>query len=585
MSGLERLPMSRNDMPSTPFDRSSVRAAARLGMHALAVLLAAILTAACQSIPAPQPRDTALLPEVSEALSAARATGTPRAKASLPDSIVNDLAPPSTIKPPKLSAKQNEPRFDLNIANATPQQLVAAIVTDTRYSIVVDPELKGNITLNLKDVTVREALQAIREMYRFEYRFEGNRIYVGPPSLQVQVFKVNFLTLSRNGRSDVRVVSGSLTNGAPAGGAPGAVPSATPSTPTGTPSPAGGGAIQESSRVTTTTRSDVWSEIEATVRLLVGDKNGASIVVSPQTGTIVVRAMPTEMRQVEQYLKAARLNIERQVMLEAKIVEVRLTDGFAAGINWGAFRTGGTRLSAGATGPNTVQQTAGTLSNASLLADPGASLIGANGIGQGLFGLAFQTGNFTALLNFLETQGTVQVLSSPRVATLNNQKAVLKVGTDDFFVTNVSTTTAASGTGNVTSPTITVQPFFSGIALDVTPQIDDKANIMLHVHPSVSVVQERAKVINLGSLGTFTLPLASSNVNETDSIVRVENGHIVAIGGLMKQTSSMNRSQIPGAAELPTLSSLFGSRSRELDKYELVILIKPTVIQPSNGDE
>ena len=109
-----------------------------------------------------------------------------------------------------------------------------------------------------------------------------------------------------------------------------------------------------------------------------------------------------------------------------------------------------------------------------------------------MFGLAFQTSNFAALLQFLETQGNVQVLSSPRIATMNNQKAVLKVGTDEFFVTNVTHEHDQLGQRQRhQSPTITVQPFFSGIALDVTPQIDEDDQIILHVHPSVSVVSEK----------------------------------------------------------------------------------------------
>ncbi len=150
----------------------------------------------------------------------------------------------------------------------------------------------------------------------------------------------------------------------------------------------------------------------------------------------------------------------------------------------------------------------------------------------------------------------MQVLSSPRIATLNNQKAVLKVGTDEFFITNVSTSTSSTGTTSTTSPSITVQPFFSGIALDVTPQIDENANIILHVHPSVSVVSEKPKVVNLGTLGTFTLPLASSNVNETDSIVRVQDGNIVAIGGLMKQEQTDGKSQVPVAGDVPVAGAL-----------------------------
>lgn len=128
------------------------------------------------------------------------------------------------------------------------------------------------------------------------------------------------------------------------------------------------------------------------------------------------------------------------------------------------------------------------------------------------------------------------MLSSPRIATLNNQQAVLKVGTDDFFVTDVSTTSNTGGAGTTTPPSVTLQPFFSGIALDVTPQIDEKGRITLHIRPSVSVVTEKIKNIDAGQAGKLTLPLASSAVSETDSVVQVEDGRIVAIGGMMKQS-------------------------------------------------
>src|SRR4029077_14956510 len=157
---------------------------------------------------------------------------------------------------------------------------------------------------------------------------------------------------------------------------------------------------------------------------------------------------------------------------------------------------------------------------------------------------------------------SVNVLSSPRVATINNQKAVLKVGTDDFFVTNISTTSTSTGASTTIAPTITVQPFFSGIALDVTPQIDESNNIILHVHPQVSNVVERRKVVDLGTLGTFTLPLASSSINETDTIVRVQNGNIVAIGGLMREKTKNDRSQIPGLGDQPGVGNLFSQRAR-----------------------
>jgi len=161
---------------------------------------------------------------------------------------------------------------------------------------------------------------------------------------------------------------------------------------------------------------------------------------------------------------------------------------------------------------------------------------------------------------------------------------VLKVGTDQFFITNIAGGTGTTGTtvGNTTSfPTLTMRPFFSGVALDITPQIDEDSSVVLHIHPSVSNVQQDDKVVNLGSVfgGQITLPLARSTVSETDSIVRVRNSNIVAIGGLMKLDTADGRSGLPGLQDAPTIGGLFGSQRRSAVKKELVILIKPTVIQ------
>jgi MSHA biogenesis protein MshL len=166
---------------------------------------------------------------------------------------------------------------------------------------------------------------------------------------------------------------------------------------------------------------------------------------------------------------------------------------------------------------------------------------------------------------------------------MNNEKAVLKIGTDEFYVTGVSTVTNTSAAGNTTSPNLTLTPFFSGVVLDVTPQIDDKGNILLHVHPSVSQVTTVNKGINLGSVGTFNLPLAASSTSEIDSMVRGQDGKVVAIGGLMRQSSSADRGQIPIAGNIPLVGGLFGNRKNVSQKRELVVLIKPTIIEGASS--
>ena len=510
-----------------------------------------------------------------------------RAQPAGPDRVSQALLPPLVVEMPRAEGAPLDQRFDLNVNNAPASQVFMAIVSGTRYSMVVHPDVRDPISVNLKDVTVIEALETMRDLYGYEYRVQGNRITVLPITLQTRVFNVNYIQASRTGRSDVRVSSGSITDAptAPGTGAPGA------------PTSSIGAATQrltESTRVTTSSESNFWGDIVKSITAIVGGGDGRNVIVNSQSGVIVVRALPAELRSVESFLKAMQLIVERQVVLEAKIIDVSLREGFEAGINWAAFRDGSTRAAGGVVRPGTTLGNTGALSTPTALLpdgsiDPASALtatLGAAaslGVGAGapgaVFGLALQTSNFAALLAFIETQGSVNVLSSPRVATLNNQKAVLKVGTDDFFVTNISTTSTTSGTSTTISPTITVQPFFSGIALDVTPQIDDNNNIILHVHPQVSQVVEQRKVVDLGALGVFTLPLASSSVNETDTIVRVQDGNIVAIGGLMRQESVRAGSQVPGLGDVPGLGVLFQQRNRRATKSEVVILLKPTIVR------
>jgi MSHA biogenesis protein MshL len=312
--------------------------------------------------------------------------------------------------------------------------------------------------------------------------------------------------------------------------------------------------------------------------------------------------------------------LSKQVLIEAKILEVTLRDGYEAGINWAKFLTPGSgTLGIGQLSPGTQLGT--TASGALLqggaptggaavtplvagatatvpqlgitnLGTPALGAIGGAGatLAAGLaaagsiFGIAFQGASFAALLTFLETQGVVHTLSSPRIATMNNQKAVLKVGSDALFVTkivgNSTTTTAAIGAAAVPStPTFEVQSFFSGIALDVTPNIGDDDSVVLHVRPTVSTVSQNLSTFNLGTQGTFVIPLVSNEISETDSVIRGRDGQIVAIGGLMRQAQTENRDQVPALGNIPFLGAAFRNTRQTSEKRELVILLKPTVIQ------
>ncbi len=485
----------------------------------------------------------------------------------VPPQISDALQP--TEPTPAVSAPA-EPRFDLIVNNALAREVFLAMVTDTRYSMLMHPEVAGTLSVTLRGVTIREALEAIRDVYGYDFKIDGRRITVFPPTLQTRIFSVNYLNAKREGKSEIRVNSGATS-------APGQSTAAVqPGAPSGS-NQSQQKAFENSSLLTSST-TDFWSELAAVVRGIVGSGTGRNVVVSPQSGIVAVRAMPDELRQVDAFLKAARMSVERQVMLEAKIVEVQLRDGFQSGVDWTLLRGRGT-VSVGSTNPNTGFPTA-TLPEQPQLQDA----TGFPARGSGLFGLVFSQRNFEGVLSFLETQGNVQILSSPRVAALNNQKAVLKVGTDEYFVTGVNGGTITQGTtttgATTTLPTLTLSSFFSGIALDVMPQIDQGDTITLHVHPSVSSVSEVVKTVDLGgSIGTIRLPLPANSTNETDTMVRVTDGNIVAIGGLMQLKSQSTKSGLPGSTSVPLLSNLLGNQQQAGSKREIVVLIKPTIIR------
>jgi MSHA biogenesis protein MshL len=544
------------------------------------ILWMAVLLAGLSACAAPAGRNTTADAIRHEMNSAAQES----ASSSKSEEVDNALLPPLSVQMPKVDNKPLETRFDLTVNHTPAGQVFMAIVSGTRYSMLVPPDITGDISLSLKDVTVFDALEAIHNLYGYDYKVDGTRIYIQPVSMQTRLFQVNYLNEVRNGTSSLRVTSGSIADAPNNNQNPGSSTNTLNQTvQTG----------MNSSKVETKSNADFWPELEKAVKLIVGvdqatskDDKGRSVVISPMSGVIVVRAMPAELNSVAAYLKASQLSIDRQVILEAKIIEVQLNDSFQSGVNWAGF--GNLRSSPTSRGSFGVLSPGGSLlpdaaggasqaiSNNLLSSTPGASLAAAassaSGITGSLFGLSFQTDNFAALLNFLESQGTVHVLSSPRIATLNNQKAVLKVGTDDFFVTNI-TNTITTGTSTTTTPTVTLAPFFSGIALDVTPRIDENSEIILHVHPSVSQVTTVTKTVDTGTGGTLILPLASSSVSETDSIVRARDGQIVAIGGLMRQSTTDDQSGLPGMSK-----RLFGQTSKQTEKRELIILIKPTVV-------
>jgi MSHA biogenesis protein MshL len=628
----------------------------RFQMTFLSTAIAAL--AGCAAIDPPVNRSTqqAIANELRQAAipAPAAAIAVPGAGVVSANEQVGDLLLPSIdrIAPTQALATQ-QPRFDLVVSDAPIGQVLSGLVAGTEYSMLLRqispppmppvaaqglgaqaaqvglPQDEKKITLELKNVTLFEALDSIRDLYGYEYTVNGKRILVQPEEIQTRIYNVNYVLGQRRGVSDIQVVGGASSGGSGSGGSSSYT------------------SIQASG-LSTSVRSDFWSEVEDSLRSLMGcsipsvGQNaqgsptnaassgstgsasradvshpgeagslypggvnfsprargsdgcapGRSLTVNQMSGTILLRGMPRELRMAEKLLKSMQLSISRQVIIEAKIIDVELNADSQQGINWSAFRNGLHRFSVGAnTSVIGVNQNASSVPGGTVAASVnlndliGTGLVGtagSNAFTAGL-GVAIQARNFSALINFLESQGRVFVLSSPRIATMNNQKAVLKVGSEEPFVTNITGgSTTVSNAGNVQSnPSFTYQPFFSGVALDVTPQIDEDDNITLHIHSMVNNISERSKIALPDS--QTRVPFAVNTINETDSVVKAKDGQIIVIGGLMTEGTSDNRAGVPGASDVPGFGALFRKGAQTSIKRELVILLKPTVVKDNDA--
>jgi len=611
--------------------------------NTLAIFAPLALTTACSSMyPTP---DLSTQDRISRELAqAASNKSTGVTGNAMPPAVLNELLLPSINSlVSKAPSRATEQRFDLVVNDAPIAQVLSGLVAGTEYSILLKPVshqpvfasgggtpptevLETRVTLNLKNITMFQALDALRDVYGYDYTVDKQRILVQPAQLQTQLYYVNYILGQRRGVSDLQVIGGASV---------GHSSSSTMSSGSSTSTTSSYASVQASG-LSTTVKSDIWGEAEDALRTVLGCNipkalansavprttsaasvqgnasradvthpgdaplgerlrgsdgcaEGRALSINQMSGTILARGMPSELRTVEKLLKSMQLSISRQVIIESKIIDVVLNKDSQQGINWGSFPDGVHRFSVGAStsgiGVNQAGQFGGAVTATSLQTLLGKNQAPANALSSAS-GIAVQTRNFSALINFLESQGRVHVLSSPRIATLNNQKAVIKVGSEEPFVTSItggSTTVPSAGSQAVSvPPTLAYQPFFSGISLDVTPQIDAEDNITLHVHSMVNSVVEKSKLALLDASAEM-VPFAVNTMNETDSVVKAKDGQVIVIGGLMTETNSDVRSGVPGARDIPGVGAFFNWGAQTSVKRELVILLKSTVVKDDSA--
>ncbi len=532
--------------------------------HHLCLISAAVLTAGCTSYRHPEPVQAkdALRHAMTEQNKGGALTSVPK---SVQSELLQLNRPPQAISMP-------EARLRIAAHDVDAVEFFGSLFKGSRYSVAVHPGVAGQISVELKDVTLTEVLAVVGDMYGFDVQRKGNVFHVYPAGLRTETIPVNYLMMSRRGLSRTSVSTGGVTandNNGNSNSFDNANNSTNNNSTSNRSSNGSSNSDSNGTRIETDTSSDYWTDLRDTLQTLIGSGDGRAVITSPQAGLVTIRAYPKELKAVREFLNQSESHLKRQVVLEARILEVALNEGYEQGVDWSG-------LSASWDGNKGI--TGGGSAAPSKLPTTPNQIFSALGGGAGF---KISDGNFNVAVNLLKTQGDVNTLSSPRVTATNNQKAVIKVGTDEYFVTNASTTitTNSSGVSDKT-PNVELTPFFSGIALDVTPQIDEEGKVLLHIHPSVIDTEEQQKTIDMGTTGgKLQLPLAKSSIRESDTVVQANNGDIIVIGGLMKTDKQEIVSKVPLLGDIPWVGEAFTNRRESTKKVELVILLKPTVVE------
>ncbi|WP_454010012.1 pilus (MSHA type) biogenesis protein MshL [Aeromonas sp. Marseille-Q7275] len=534
--------------------------------HHFCLLPLALAVAACTSYQHPEPV------QAKDALKQAMKEQTPTAPlTTLPPSVQSELL---QLNRPQQPLAVPEKRLRIAAHDVDAVEFFGSLFKGSRYSVAVHPGVAGAISVELKDVTLQEALATVGDMYGFDVQRKGNVFHVYPAGLRTETIPVNYLMMARRGLSRTSVSTGGVTandnnnNGNNNFDSSGNNNNGNNNNLGSSNGDNGNSNNSNGTRIETDSNNDYWTDLRDALQSLIGTGEGRAVITSPQAGLVTVRAYPKELKAVREFLDQSGEHLKRQVVLEARILEVSLNEGYEQGVDWSG-------LSASWDGNK------GITGGGSLLDSPIASTPNQifRALGGGA-GFTISDGNFNVAVSLLKTQGDVNTLSSPRVTATNNQKAVIKVGTDEYFVTNASTTTTTSGnSAPIVTPNVELTPFFSGIALDVTPQIDEQGKVLLHIHPSVIDTEEQSKTINVGTADPLVLPLAKSAIRESDTVVQANNGDIIVIGGLMKTDKQEIVSKVPLLGDIPWVGEAFTNRRESTKKVELVILLKPTVVE------
>jgi MSHA type pilus biogenesis protein MshL len=576
----------------------------------LGAALLSLAAAACTTAPAYPPSDAHI-----------RRESAPQAAGHIPAPVQQAAVPPK----PKPAAKTET--YSVVVNNVRVQELLFALARDAKLNVDIHPGISGTVTLNAIDQTLPQLLNRISKQVDMRFELDGPNLVVMPDTPFLRTYRVDYVNLSRDVTGTVTI----NTQIASTGG--------TAVTGTGTTvSSATGVGNSSTTEVKNIGRNRFWDSLEKNIKDLLHEtdkilpegssetvieradlqattgtgaspppragrggaessiagspnpasyqsggttvvrrttfREAASVIVNPETGVVTVRATARQHEKVQEFLDSVTASARRQVLIEATIAEVSLSDNYQQGIDWQYLRNKGSQVAIGQ-GATTQQidPVTGAFQNVfSTL--PSA-------VTNTLFTAAFRNGGLTAAIRLLESFGNVKVLSSPKLSVLNNQTALLKV-VDNVVFFNVKADTTQNVNNTLTTVTTTPQSVSVGLVMSVTPQISEADTVVLNVRPTISRVTSFVSDPNPNIPAGLTNQVPQIQTREMESVMRVANGEIAVLGGLMQDQINYTTDAVPGVSKIPFFGNLFSHRNDTSTKTELVIFLRPIVIHDAS---
>jgi len=435
--------------------------------------------------------------------------------------------------------------FTVVATNLPASELLFALARDARLNLDIDPGITGNVSINAIDQTLPQILKRIARQVSLRYYVDGPNLIIEQNKPFIRVYRIDYLNMARETESTVEIATQISTTGTTEGG--------------------GSGGNNSSTNIINKSTNDFWSTLEKNIQDFAGSEGEGSVITNREAGVISVKATASAHESIQEFLDLVLNNAQKQVLIEVTVVEVTLSDAFQSGVDWSRIASGD--------GWSLQQSLLGTT-------------LGASPFVSATYTDTNSDRSFTAAIKALDSFGDVSVMSSPKIMALNNQTSVLKVVDNKvYFTTEVEDEDATDNSAAKTTITTTIHTVPVGFVMNVTPFITSNDEIILNIRPTISRILQ---FIDLPISPTANIVVENKipeiQVREMESVLRVADGSTAVLGGLMQDSSSKNRSGLPGLGEAEGFGFLFNQNKESFNKTELVIFLRPRIIRQGSID-